>query len=81
MTNVSINPVRTNFNIVTIDNLELFFSYTTLVAIRKFTGNTCISYRTDVNYSNTIERHMKEANCKHWDKIPQETLEQLVNDK
>jgi hypothetical protein len=53
---------------------ELYFSYRTLIALRK--GEKC--YVTSKRWSNTTTRHQSKMGVSGWEKIDQNDLEKLA---
>lgn len=77
MSKVALTTYSNNCVMVKVGRLNLFFSYSTLVAVHCAELN--YRARTEENYSRTTARHLSKMGCKDWPKVPQSELEDIVS--
>lgn len=72
--------IGSNHAVVHIGDLNLFFSYSTLVACSYFDKGhrTHRAVRSECRYSNTTARHMGKMGCAGFDKVSEDELRDFV---
>lgn len=74
---MNLNPIKANLtHVEQRPGLDLYFSYKTLVAVRK-DGKR---FKTDVHYSRTTSKHITQIDFKDATPVSQEVLESMARD-
>lgn len=73
-----LNIIKTNATIVTIGDIDLYFSYETCVAVKSYKRD--IAVQTDKKYSRTTTKHIKEMGAGNFKVIEHETFEKFLDE-
>lgn len=77
MASISLQPVGPSATIVHVGKNRFYFSYETCVAMSLNNGEKLV--RRESDYSNTTRKHMREMQCYDWERISDETFEEVLD--
>lgn len=72
-----LRTVKNNATIIEFNDVELFFSYETCVAVRNYKTDTFV--QTGQKYSKTTTKHIKEMGASEFKVLEQNEFAELLN--